>query len=224
MSWADFGSGISTQSLFRPMSTARTAAWQYIGNDISSGVGAGVDTADMLRSLASFLGAAAEGYRYEMSAGAGASENASLFPAHVTEWAYQNDDEISMLSIDPREHARELGSDAGRAAGSWVVDGNTSADELRLIASDEWEADPPAPLSGEWAGDPSPRDILEQCGLSEDDDSADDVLSEYEQAFSEAWTAEAQRSALAMLPDDSAGDESAAAYTIRAIAQDVDRD
>jgi hypothetical protein len=95
---------------------------------------------------------------------------------------------------------RELGAEAGRMAGSWVVDGNTSADTLRALVSDDYEFDVPAPLSGEWADGPLPREVLAEVGLSEDDDAADDMLSEYEQSYSDAYIAEAQRSAKAMLP------------------------
>lgn len=61
--------------------------------------------ADALETLCSFLGAAAESYR-----GVGLdrarlaeSENGELFPPECTEWAYQNEDEISMLAGELRE-------------------------------------------------------------------------------------------------------------------------
>lgn len=74
-----------------------TADWRYDGNDIRSGCGADVDENDAAETLFAFLSAAAEAYRYEMNGGT--SENIDLFPAHVTEWAYQNEDEISLLAV-----------------------------------------------------------------------------------------------------------------------------
>jgi hypothetical protein len=182
--------------------------WIYEGNDIRSGCGAVVDVADILRTLASFLGAAAEAYRYEMRRGS-TSENSDLFPAHVNEWAYHFEDELSMLAEDPADRMRELGAEAGRAAGSWVIDGNTSIETLRAVLSDDFEFDVPAPLSGEWSDGPLPRDVLAEVGVTEDDDEADDLLNEYEQAYSDAYIAETQRSASAMLPaDDDSTDDS----------------
>lgn len=176
-------------------------AWRYDGNDIRSSCGAAVDVADMLRTLVSFLGAAAETYQSSMRGRD--SENSELFPPHVAEWAYGVSDELSMLAEDPADRMRELGAEHGTAAGSWVVDGNTSIDTLRTLLSDDYEWDNmPAPLSGEWSDGPSPRDILAEVGVTEDDDSADDLLSEYETAFSDAYIAEAQRSAGALLPAD----------------------
>jgi hypothetical protein len=75
-----------------------TPVWRYDGDDIRSGCGADVDESDAARTLFEFLYAAAEAYRYEMNGGT--SENIDLFPRHVTEWAYQNSDEISLLAMD----------------------------------------------------------------------------------------------------------------------------
>ena len=180
--------------------TITTTDWSYDGNDIRSGVGAPVDVPDAARTLFEFLGAAAEAYEYGTTLYT--SENIDLFPMHVTEWAYANRDELSMLTEDPVDRMRELGAESGRAAGSWVVDGNTSTDTLAELLSDEHEWDVPSPLSGEWADGPLPRDVLAEIGLTEDDDSAEDMLTAYETAYVDAYIAEAQRSAAAMLADD----------------------
>lgn len=74
-----------------------TAEWQYVGNDLRSGVGAPMDEAGMMRTLCSFLAACAESRAYP----GGPGENAGLFPPHVGQWALENDDEISLASMEP---------------------------------------------------------------------------------------------------------------------------
>ena len=76
----------------------RRHAWQYVGDDIRSGCNAEPNVTDAAGTLFSFLGAAAEAYRYSMAGGA--SENDDLFPEHVMEWAYMNDDAISMVGYE----------------------------------------------------------------------------------------------------------------------------
>lgn len=80
-----------------------------------------------------------------------------------------------------------MGYERGKAAGSWVVDGNTSPTTARKILAGYEEGDPeimdlcPNPLSGEWAGE-----SLSQLDL--DDASAED-LEEYEIGFMDGfWT------------------------------------
>jgi hypothetical protein len=66
--------------------------------DLRSGCQGG-DLQEGFASLLSFLGAAGESYGYKGMDG----ENSKLFPEPVTEWAYQNSDEISMLGIEIEE-------------------------------------------------------------------------------------------------------------------------
>lgn len=82
---------------------------EHTGDDLKSGVGGG-SLVQGMASLLSFLGAAAESYRYcRMDWDKiGEDDNASLFPREVTEWAYQNDDEISMLQLEIEESEVEL--------------------------------------------------------------------------------------------------------------------
>ena len=80
-------------------------------DDLQSGCQGG-DLMGGLESLLSFLGAAAEAYRYQMGTGR-ESDNADLFPAHVVEWAYQHDSEISCLQCEIEEIIR--GQSAGKA-------------------------------------------------------------------------------------------------------------
>ena len=81
----------------------------------------------------------------------------------------------------------KLGHERGAAAGSWVIDGNTSDDVLRRIVAGYDEGDPeimdlaPAPLSGEWAGE----SISEIFGIAIHGELPhDDDLTEYENGFS----------------------------------------
>lgn len=76
-----------------------TPAWRYDGNDIHSGCNADVDEPDAARSLFSFLAACAESRDYS-ERGHGTGENGDLFPEHVGVWAQDNDDELSMLSME----------------------------------------------------------------------------------------------------------------------------
>lgn len=108
------------------------------------------------------------------------------------------------------EAAEAAGYVAGTAAGSWLLDGNSSLDVARRLLDGIEDGDPAVldelpspPLSGEWAGDPTPRDVLASVGMSEEDDAADDVLTAYEDAFSRGVSDEAVRSARAMLGEES---------------------
>jgi hypothetical protein len=58
-------------------------------------------------SLLVFLDAAQESYRYRISTGR-TGENEDLFPPEVVEWAYQNSDEIGLLSCELSETDEEL--------------------------------------------------------------------------------------------------------------------
>src|SRR5271157_4833767 len=89
--------------------------------------------------------------------------------------------------------AAELGYWRGHNAGSWAIDGNTSDETLRRVIAGYDDGDPqimdmqPSPLSGEWADDPTPAGVLEALGVDDDDDSADELLTTYETAFSEGY-------------------------------------
>lgn len=78
-----------------------TPHWEYVGNDLSSGVGVDVDEPGMLATLAGFLYACAESRAFARRAGHGRGENSDLFPEHVGEWAEQNADELAILSAEP---------------------------------------------------------------------------------------------------------------------------
>ncbi len=105
------------------------------------------------------------------------------------------------------QNAEERGYDDGAAAGSWVIDGNTTEETAaRLLLGIEegdpevYDALPSAPLSGEFAGGLLPRDLLAEYDLTEDDDEADDVLRAYEDGYSAGVVDEVTRSCRAILP------------------------
>jgi hypothetical protein len=106
--------------------------------------------------------------------------------------------------------AVELGATHGRNAGSWVIDGNTSSEEARRLLAGIEDGDPevtelqPSALSGEWADGLTPRTLLEELGINwterEDPDHvAGDLCDVYELAYGEAFWAEVERSARAIL-------------------------
>jgi hypothetical protein len=72
----------------------KTPAFHHVGRDLSSGAMGG-DARDGMESLLCFLSACAEARRYERTEQR-ETENSSLFPAHVGEWAEQYSDEIEM--------------------------------------------------------------------------------------------------------------------------------
>lgn len=101
--------------------------------------------------------------------------------------AYARDDDARDAIMD---EAYRMGRDHGRDAASWYFDGNTSIDTYATTLAGIRDGDPavydtfPAsPLSGEWAGDPTPATVLAALGLSDDDDDADDALAMYEDGF-----------------------------------------
>jgi hypothetical protein len=103
-----------------------------------------------------------------------------------------------MTSTDKHIAAAEaLGQQHGAAAGSWVIDGNTTRETARAIVQGYEDGDPgvmdmcPSPLSGEWAdgmtADMVLREVCAGDGLlvSVGDDFRYEAISDaYEQGFS----------------------------------------
>ena len=92
----------------------------------------------------------------------------------------------------PEEAIRRRGRTDGRAAGSWVIDGNTLDETCARILGGIEEGDPeildalPTLALGEWADDPTFEQILAEEGLNGlDADAADDLWFTY----SDAWYA-----------------------------------
>jgi hypothetical protein len=102
--------------------------------------------------------------------------------------------------------AEQEGYDHGVTAGSWVLNGNSTAETARRLLEGIEEGDPEimdalpsSPLSGEWADGVLPRDVLGWYDLDEDHVAADDVLSAFEAGFSRGVADEVVRSATALL-------------------------
>lgn len=114
-----------------------------------------------------------------------------------------------MVTNEQRESLERRAKDHGRAAGSWVFDGNTDHDTIRRTLQGLEDGDPAVydalPLSpdfsGQWADDPTWEDVLRDEGIDPDDDPADTLFTDYEVTYAEACEAEIVRSGRAMLPD-----------------------
>jgi hypothetical protein len=105
--------------------------------------------------------------------------------------------------------AYKMGYDHGTSAASWVTDGNTSEPTYRQLAQGLADGDPEvldslpsAPLSGEWADDPTPSSVLADLEVDPADDGADDLLWSYEEGFSSGVTDEITRVCRHHLGDD----------------------
>lgn len=104
-----------------------------------------------------------------------------------------------MSSLDA---VRNAGTDRGKAAASWVFDGNTSREnfEMFLKLSDDGDPaigdvyGPPAWLSGEWADERTPQDLAVEFNLADDD--LDEACEAYEEAADSAYWAELERTAI----------------------------
>lgn len=94
--------------------------------------------------------------------------------------------------------AAKIGAEHGRAAASWIFDGNTDRHTYEVFRRGIEECDSeildrlPAPdLSGEWADGYTPGELITECGLSYvdlDDDEEEDLIDAYRQAFTDAAT------------------------------------
>ncbi|MFJ3408210.1 hypothetical protein [Promicromonospora sp. NPDC090134] len=95
--------GYRQRYAYRIADATAPGALPHDGRDIHSGVGVEADTTAGMSALVAYLSAAADAYRYQMSNPLSAPENLDLFPAWVTEAAYLNSDELTMLA-DELEH------------------------------------------------------------------------------------------------------------------------
>jgi hypothetical protein len=109
------------------------------------------------------------------------------------------------------EAMREAGTDAGRSAGSWIADGNTSDGALRVVLRQWEEGDPaapsaPSPFSGEWGGDPTVEETIDAATPADPEtltpEEVDELASAYEDAFAVAWHEEAERTVRALLGEE----------------------
>jgi hypothetical protein len=95
--------------------------------------------------------------------------------------------------------AEALGTEHGRAAGSWVIDGNTTPETARAILAGYDDGDPevmdmmPAPLSGEWVDGVTPSRLVTELEINDESDDGAlilDVCDAYERGFSDGYWAE----------------------------------
>lgn len=110
---------------------------------------------------------------------------------------------ISMDEVNGQ--ARQRGTEDGKAAGSWVFDGNTDADRYRQAIELNDDGDPlyeeyfgaPSPLSGEWADSLTVSQLIDELGYTElTPEEVDEVSASYEEAFASAHREEVLRVAL----------------------------
>jgi hypothetical protein len=97
--------------------------------------------------------------------------------------------------------AEQDGRQAGYNAGTWLLDGNSTAEQAQALldAMEACELDVPSPLSGEWAGESIPELLRNLDDL--EDYQSEELFDAYEVAYVTAYNAEAERSARAMLSD-----------------------
>ncbi|GAA2234139.1 hypothetical protein GCM10010413_36680 [Promicromonospora sukumoe] len=111
----DEDGGYRQRYAYRIADATVPGALPHDGRDIHSGVGADGDTTAGMTSLVTLLSAAAESYRHQMSNPLSAPESLNLFPAWVTEAAYLNSDELTMLALE-LEHPGGLGPNESATA------------------------------------------------------------------------------------------------------------
>jgi hypothetical protein len=107
---------------------------------------------------------------------------------------------------------RAGGLAGGRAAGTWIADGNTSRMALEgMVRAFDGDADPdtvsaPSPFSGEWGGDPTAEDkIAEHTDCDPDTltpEERDELASAYEEGFYEGWNESAERTVRGLLGEE----------------------
>lgn len=106
------------------------------------------------------------------------------------------------------DNAREIGTDHGRTAASWVFDGNTDRETYETFRRGMEDGDPEildripaADLSGQWAEGYTVADLMADCCGGNTDDP-DEIIAAYEDAFTAAATAEVERMIAVQLDDN----------------------
>ena len=98
--------------------------------------------------------------------------------------------------VEPYSYEQE-GYAAGKAAGSWVTDGNTDVATYRAILAGIESGDPeimdmqPSPLSGEWAGESIPELIHGYSDMTPE--AQDAACDSFEQGFSSGFWKQVER-------------------------------
>lgn len=100
------------------------------------------------------------------------------------------------------EAAGKMGAEDGRAAATWVFDGNTTDETYQTWARMLADGDPEmwdhyaSPLSGEYADGLTPRSLVESLDLDNDsltDEERTELCDAYEDAHRDAWHDEVER-------------------------------
>lgn len=76
-----------------------TPEFEYVDDQLRSGVGGFQSTVGIFESFLGFMQAAIEAAEYEMRTGR-ESDNADLFPKHVVEWALEHKEAIEVAICD----------------------------------------------------------------------------------------------------------------------------
>ena len=104
------------------------------------------------------------------------------------------------------EAVLESGQKAGRAAGSWVTDGNSTDDDRRAVlrAFEDCDFDIPTPLSGEWADGWTSEKVFDDAGIAmpEDDYERTSLLDVWEAAYVSGYESQAVEDAQGSLSDE----------------------
>ena len=102
--------GFRQRYWYRITDTSNPGREPVVGSDLRSGVGDHPDVDAMIRTLATFLGAAGEAYWYTMQHPSTPSDNRGLFSSWVPEAAYENSDDLDLLTEcpDPYEAPTDL--------------------------------------------------------------------------------------------------------------------
>jgi hypothetical protein len=97
--------------------------------------------------------------------------------------------------------AYELGKADGLAGSTWLLEGN-NAEQAKFLLRGLLDGDPlvldslpDSPLSGEWADSRTATSVLNDLGISPDDEAADDHLREYCDGYSDGMQRGAEREA-----------------------------
>jgi hypothetical protein len=107
--------------------------------------------------------------------------------------------------------AASMGADAGKAAGTWAFDGNTTEATWSAARRMYDEGDPAlwdgyqSPLSGEWADGLTPDSLMDDLGIiarTATDEGHDELCTAYETAHSQAWADEVGRAIAAHYADE----------------------
>lgn len=107
--------------------------------------------------------------------------------------------------------AATMGANDGKAAGTWIFDGDTTEETWRAARKMVDEGDPAlwdeyaSPLSGEWADGLTPDALMDELGIvarTASSEERDELCTAYETAHSDAWSDEVGRAVAAHFADE----------------------